>query len=161
MLMARENPISVEILMKCLKDFRSMSGLRANVLKSNIFTPGTQSHDLGVILALTGFQQGSMSFRYLGISLSMERLRVSYYALLIDKISEKINARKASSLCYADRVELIRVVLQGAECFWLSIPHVLIAVIENIYHICWIFLWNSMFFLVSWRDVCLLKRKEV
>lgn len=57
MLMARADPISIEILMKCLKDFGYTLCLRANVLKSNIFTARIQSHDLRVIVALTGFSK--------------------------------------------------------------------------------------------------------
>ena len=80
MLMACGDLISVEILMKCLKDFGFMLGSKANVLKSNIFTVGIQSQDLGVILAISGFYHGNMSFRYLGIPLVVEKLKVRCYA---------------------------------------------------------------------------------
>lgn len=159
MLMARGDPISVQILMECLWEFNSVSGLRANVLKSNIFTAGVQGPDLADILSISGFQHGSMPFRYLGIPLAAEKLRVSFYAPLIEKISEQISGWTASSLSYAGRVELIRAVLQGTECFWLSILHVPAAVIDVIYRLCRLFLWNSKHALVSWKEVCLPKRE--
>ena len=60
---------------------------------------------------------------------------------------------------YAGRSELIQVVLQGTECYWLSILNVPGAVIDNIIHLCRLFLWNSNFSLVSWRSMCIPKNK--
>ncbi|XP_052198247.1 uncharacterized protein LOC127805524 [Diospyros lotus] len=151
-LMARGDPFSASILMDYLKDFGCKSGLKANVLKSNVFTAGLQGHDLDSILHLSSFSNGRMPFRYLGIPLAVEKLRVSYYDSLIDKIANKISAWTASSLSYAGRAELIKAVLQGTECFWLSILHVPNAVIEKVCRMCRHFLWNSKLYLVSWRE---------
>ncbi|XP_022853499.1 uncharacterized protein LOC111374969 [Olea europaea var. sylvestris] len=51
----------------------------------------------------------------LGISLVSEKLKVSFYATLLEKIAAYIGAWNCSSLSYADKVELIRVVFQGVE----------------------------------------------
>jgi len=158
-LMARGDLISINILLDCLKDFGCKSGLKANVLKSNVFTAGLQGHDLESILNLSSFSRGSMPFRYLGIPLAAEKLRVNYYDPLIIKIANKISAWTASSLSYAGRAELIKTVLQGTECFWLSILHVPNAVIEKVYRMGRHFLWNSKSALVAWKEVCLPKKE--
>jgi len=88
MLMSRGDPISVSMLMDCLKDFVATSGLSANMGKSSVFTAGLQGEDLQDILSITGFQRGSMPFRYLGLPLVAQKLRMSFYAPLIDKISD-------------------------------------------------------------------------
>ena len=159
MLMSRGDPISVRILMECLSDFGAKSGLAANVSKSNLFSAGIQGQDLRDILQITGFEQGKMPFRYLGIPLAAQKLNASSYAPLIDSISKKISSWTASSLSYAGRSELIQAVLQGTACFWLSILNVPFSVIDSICRLCRIFLWNSKLSLVPWKDICLPKNE--
>ncbi|KAL2518694.1 CCHC-type domain-containing protein [Abeliophyllum distichum] len=68
-----------------------------------------------------------------------------------------IEDETATSLSYAGRAELIRVVLQGVECFWISILPIPAAVIDHITRLYRNFLWGSKKPLVAWRDVCLPK----
>lgn len=81
---------------------------------------------------VVNFPRGSFPFRYLGIPLAAAKLKVNQYASLIDKISVYINAWSGSALSYAGRAELIRAVLEGVECFWLSILPIPAVVIERI-----------------------------
>lgn len=79
------------------------------------------SMDVGLresILYLTGFCGGELSFRYLGISLASSKLKTSHYNMLLDAVAAKINAWPRASLSHAGKLELIRPVLQGVECFW-------------------------------------------
>lgn len=92
MLMSRGDPISVSMLMCCLNEFAAISGLSANLRKSRIFTAGIQGGDMQDILTITGFQRGSVPFQYLGLPLAAQKLRVSFYAPLIDKISDCISS---------------------------------------------------------------------
>lgn len=84
-----------------------------------------------------------MPFRYLGVPLTAVRLKVMHYAPFIDKIAAYINSWTASTLSYAGRMELIRYVLQGVECFWFSIFPFLAALIDRITRLCRCFLWNN------------------
>lgn len=61
------------------------------------------------------------------------------------------------TLSYAGRAELIKSILQGVECFWLSILPIPAAVIDRIIRLCRRFLWNSSRSLVAWREMCLPK----
>ena len=157
MLMARGDAISVGILMDCLNDFGDVSGLRANVSKSSLYTAGITGTELEEIKALTNIPTGTMPFRYLGIPLAAEKLKVNFYAPFIDKIAAYINAWTSASLSYAGRSELIKSVLQGVECFWLSIFPIPAAVISRITRLCRAFLWGSKKPLVAWNEVCLPK----
>ncbi|KAK6149457.1 hypothetical protein DH2020_016982 [Rehmannia glutinosa] len=121
MLLSRGDPISVRILLDCIEDFGNKSGLRMNVLKSNIFIAGINVRDTGQILSLSHLSRGSMPFRYLGIPLAAERLKVAHFEELTKKIRTYIDGWSALTLSYASRAELIRSVLQGIECYWLSI----------------------------------------
>jgi len=63
-------------------------------------------------------------------------------------------------MSYVGRVELIKFVLQGVECFWLSVLPIPTGVIEKIYRLCGGFLWNSHHSLVAWKEVCHAKNDD-
>ncbi|XP_052177540.1 uncharacterized protein LOC127791595 [Diospyros lotus] len=100
-----------------------------------------------------------MPFRYLGVPLAAQKLKISHYVPFVDKVAAYINAWSSATLSYAGRTELIRAVLQGVECFWLSILSIPSAVIVRIVRLCRVFLWNSKHPLVPWKDVCLPKKE--
>lgn len=52
MLMARGDVPSVKIVMKCLADFGTKSGLYVNNLKSNMFATGLEDHELEEIMSV-------------------------------------------------------------------------------------------------------------
>lgn len=98
-----------------------------------------------------------MPFRYLGIPLASGKLKVSCYAPFLDKITTYIGAWNCSSLSYVGKAELIRAVLQGVECFWLSIFPILATIISRIVNHYRKFLWGSKKPLVAWKDLYLPK----
>jgi len=157
MLMARGDPTSVNILMRCLKDFAACSGLHVNDLKSCLFTAGIVNPDLDIIAGHCGFPTGSLPFRYLGIPLAADKLKVMHYSSLIEKISASISAWSSSSLSFAGRTELIRATLQGIDSFWLAILPIPATVIDKVTSLCRKFLWNGKKPLVAWSDLCLPK----
>lgn len=112
---------SVSMLMKCLNDFGDMAGLRVNLLKSNVYLACMDDYLRQDILNVTGFTSGVLPFRYLGIPLASSKLRTSDYSLLVDVIRSKISVWPRHTLSYAGKVELLRSMVQGVECFWLSI----------------------------------------
>ena len=156
-LFARGDVLSIKIILDCLARFGAHSGLCVNQLKSSMFTAGLRGNELEEIKSLANFPIGAMPFRYLGIPLAAERLKVVHYAPILDKIADYISSWKCSSLSYAGRTELIRSILQGVECFWLSILPVPASVIDKLIRLCRVFLWNSQHSLVSWKDVSLPK----
>ncbi|KAL0423109.1 UNVERIFIED_CONTAM: putative mitochondrial protein [Sesamum radiatum] len=87
MLFSRGDLPSIHILMECLQEFRDVSGLAVNTVKSNIFTAGIQDDTLDEALAMTEFAKGHMPVRYLGIPLAVQRLSVTNYSPLADQIA--------------------------------------------------------------------------
>lgn len=84
-----------------------------------------------------------MPFRYLGIPLATERLRISDYSPLLDLLTNRITTWLRQTLSYVRKVQLIISVLQGVEYFWLSILPLPQGVIDHIYNICRSFMWTS------------------
>ncbi|KAL2253455.1 UNVERIFIED_CONTAM: Retrovirus-related Pol polyprotein from type-2 retrotransposable element R2DM [Sesamum indicum] len=154
MLFSRGDLPSIHILMECLQEFRDVSGLTVNTSKSSIFTAGIHNEELDGILAQTEFARGEMPVRYLGIPLAAQRLSVTNYSPLVDQIANRISKWTSKSLSYAGRLELIRSVIQGVECFWLQVFPLPAAVIEKIHRLCRNFLWNSGRAPVAWEEIC-------
>lgn len=159
MLMARGDPISVEILADILAEFGETSGLRANRLKSSLFLAGVRGSDRAAIENILGFAVGSFPFRYLGIPLAASRLRGADNSPLIEKIADLIKAWTSLTISYAGRLELLRSVVQGVSCYWLSIFPIPASVIDKIEGMCRVFLWGSKVSQVAWRQVCLPKEE--
>ncbi|KAK4389648.1 putative mitochondrial protein [Sesamum angolense] len=154
MMFSRGDLPSVHILMECLQEFRDVSGLVVNTSKSSIFTTGIENNMLCNILARIEFTRGEMPVRYLDIPLAAQRLSVRDYSPFVDQIANSISRWVAKSLSFAGRLELIRSVIQGVECFWLQIFPLSAAVVEKIHQLCRNFLWNSKRAPVAWEDIC-------
>ncbi|XP_022848848.1 uncharacterized protein LOC111371175 [Olea europaea var. sylvestris] len=108
MLFARGDAMSVEILCNCLYKFGLASSLKIKTTKSSIYTAGIFGYELQNIMEVSKFSKGSMPFRYLGIPLASEKLKVSSYAPFLEKIAGYIGAWSCASLSYAGKMELIR-----------------------------------------------------
>lgn len=146
---------SVKILLQCLTEFSDMAGLRANILKSNLFLDGVSEGIKNDILTLTGFQEGHLPLRYLGVPIASIKLKIADYSPLLDSLARKINSWPKHSLYYAGRLELIQTVLQGYQCYWLSALPFPEGVICRIYATCRNFFWSSKQTPISWSKVCM------
>lgn len=140
----------VSLIMNCLNNFGDMAGLRVNQMKSNIYMTGVDDYIRHCILNVTGFSSGELSFRYLGIPLASRKLKVLDFGMLLDTISGKIKSWHKSSLSHAGKLELIRAVLQGVECFCLSIIPMQKHVLDDIRAMCRKFVWPTKHPLIAW-----------
>ncbi|XP_022865107.1 uncharacterized protein LOC111384987 [Olea europaea var. sylvestris] len=151
MIFSRGDQTSVVILMDCLSNFGKASGLRMNVDKSCLYTASINGQELDNIYGLTNMSMGLMPFCYLGISLAAQKLKISSYDVFINKISAYICAWYKASLSYAGRAKLVRAILQGVECFWLSIFLISATVTSRVICLCRKFLWGLKKPLVACR----------
>ena len=135
-LFSEGDPISVSLIMDKLIPFGECSGLKISLSKSSFFSAGINPTDMEVIKNITGFTHGTFPFKYLGIPVAASRLSIVQFSPFIDKIPGYIIAWAGASLSYAGRTELIKSVLQGVECFWLSILPILEAVRTKITQLC-------------------------
>ncbi|XP_022856113.1 uncharacterized protein LOC111377272 [Olea europaea var. sylvestris] len=130
MLFVRGDVMLVNILMNCLSNFGAMSSLNINVGKSYLYTVGVHGKDWK-ISALTNLSKGTMSFRL----------------------------KSTSSLSYTETELFVRAILQGVECFWLSISSIPATVSSKIINMCQSFLWGSKKPLVALNQICLPKHE--
>ncbi|XP_057489421.1 uncharacterized protein LOC130775286 [Actinidia eriantha] len=159
---SRGDPTSVGLLMENLNHFGGCSGLKISMSKSSFHSAGIGSADMEEIRRITGFSQGSFPFRYLGIPIANARLTISQFSPLLDKISGYISSWSGANLSYAGRTKLEKSVLQGVECFWLSILPIPAGVRSKVIQLCRNFLWSGNCNsnkkpLVAWNEVTLPK----
>ncbi|GFY91271.1 hypothetical protein Acr_07g0014670 [Actinidia rufa] len=163
-LLSRGDPTSVSLIMERLIWFGECSGLKISLSKSSFFSAGINPTDTEIIERTTGFNQGIFPFKYLGIPVAASRLSIAQFSPFIDKISGYISAWAGASLSYAGRTELIKSVLQGVECFWLSILPIPVGVRNKITQLCRNFLWSGKCTvnkrpLVAWKEITLPKQE--
>ncbi|KAG6484006.1 hypothetical protein ZIOFF_060799 [Zingiber officinale] len=94
---------SISILMGCLENFGMMVGLWLNLSKSCIYMAGSEEDVRQDILAITGFREGQISYRYLGILLASENLKIADYDPLIDALRRRLIAWPNLTLSYIGR----------------------------------------------------------
>lgn len=89
----------------------------------------------------------------------MDKLRIANYGSLLDVVAKKVAAWPKHSLSYAGWLELIRSMLQGVECYWLSILSMSCGVIDKLYGMCQSFIWSTKHPPISWAIICLPKEE--
>ncbi|KAL8472289.1 hypothetical protein ACS0TY_029490 [Phlomoides rotata] len=115
---------------------------------------GQLAKNSNLVLERVGFSEGQLPVRYLGVPLALSTVKVSSYDVLINRLTDNIRKWSSNTLSYAGRLELIRSVVQGICCYWLSVLPMPATIIKRIESICKTYLWGSRRGLVAWEDVC-------
>ncbi|XP_019256292.1 PREDICTED: uncharacterized protein LOC109234680 [Nicotiana attenuata] len=123
--------------------FSDASGLQANADKSSIYIAGVHKELKDSLKSLTGYTEGSIPFKYLGVPLSAKKLNNQQCLPLMEKITERVNCWSAKMLSYSGRVQLIKSVIFGMQTYWAQIfilPKKIMKLIETI---CRTYLWTG------------------
>ncbi|XP_074278582.1 uncharacterized protein LOC141602174 [Silene latifolia] len=114
-----------------------------NNSKSEIFFNGMQEELQQDILVVSGFQEGTMPFKYLGVPIQPGKMSKKDCQCLIEKMVTKIRSLGAKKLSYAGRVVLINSVLNTLYNYWAAMFIIPKSVIKRVEAICRNFLWSS------------------
>lgn len=155
---------SATVLKKSLDDFSSLSGLKANPAKSNIFLSGVHNNSRQQLIDIFGYNVGSLPIRYLGIPIISSKLSHLDCSPLLVKVSARISSWMNRCLSYAGRLQLIISVLTSIHVFWSSHLCLPSKVLRNIEQKLCSFLWkgvdgNCKGAKVAWADICLPKNE--
>lgn len=156
-LFSRDDAESVRIIMLTLQQFGLVSGLETNLSKSRIFAIGVTNEEYSILQGITRFPQGDFPVRYLGVPLTHGKLKSTYFAPLIEKISSHIRDWAMSTLSYAGKLELIVVVVQRIESFRLHAFPLPTSILEKTNKLCRNFLYATSSVKVAWHNICLPK----
>ncbi|XP_074278389.1 uncharacterized protein LOC141601980 [Silene latifolia] len=117
MLFVRGELRSVKGAVRKLDAFASLSGLKSNINKTEIYFGGVSPDVKALILNSTGFAEGSFSFRYLGIPLNSSRNSAEVYGTLITKIQNSLLHWSNSLRSYAGIIQILNSVFFGIANF--------------------------------------------
>lgn len=164
MLFCKGDVKSVQLVTGVFDDFSQVSGLCANKDKSQLICGGLTEATKIQLIQMTGYVEGKMPMRYLGVPLTASRLTVANCQSLIEKIMSRMNSWTAKYLTLAGRLLLIKVVLVGVQMYWSQIFPIPLTVINEMERLCRTYLWSGKatgryVASVSWEEVCL-PRKE-
>ncbi|XP_074298472.1 uncharacterized protein LOC141629353 [Silene latifolia] len=135
-----------------------------NNSKSEIFFNGVSEDIREGIKQVTGFREGTMPFRYLGVPIKAGRLTKKECSALTEKMVARIRGLGAKKLSYAGRVTLINAVLNTIQNYWAPMFIIPKCIINHIMAICRNFLWDGSpdyhrVHLVAWDKVTLPKKE--
>ncbi|XP_047264686.1 uncharacterized protein LOC107864894 [Capsicum annuum] len=102
---------SVIKIKEALAHFSTVTGLVANMEKSNIILACMEENVKTQLMSLTGFSQGTLPIKYLGLPLSSKKWSKLDCQLLIEKIVQKIRTTYARRLSFAGRLQVVLAVL--------------------------------------------------
>ncbi|GKD22873.1 RNA-directed DNA polymerase, eukaryota, reverse transcriptase zinc-binding domain protein, partial [Tanacetum coccineum] len=150
---------SLNTLKKALDKFSALSGLYPNLGKCTMFCGSLDSDTKDEISNIFPFKEGKLPVRYLGVPLVTKKIGIANCKQLVDKVTQKLNDRKNTSLSYVGRAQLIASVLGSMQVYWgfvFLLPKAVVIDIEKLFKR---FLWNSGESCkgkakVAWKDVC-------
>lgn len=155
---------SVSTLFQGVQSFSSASGLSPNRQKSHCFFGNVPLDTKLSILDLTGFLEGQLPIKYLGLPLVSTKLNFRDCTPLIIKICSKIDSWLCRFLSFAGRLQLLKIVLYGIQGFWSLHLFLQKGVLKRLTTLFLKFLWGGCTTStkpakVAWSDCCLPKEE--
>jgi len=155
---------TIQHLLNAFAKFSRSIGLEANKHKSQVVVGGCTERQILQIKTLTGFEDGELPFRYLGVPITANKLSRMECRMLVEKFTQRIKTWAIRSTSYAGRVALINSALMGIYNFWAIIFIIPQEMIKDLDKKCRDYLWGAdetykKVPYVSWKDICKPKRK--
>ncbi|KAM6572216.1 hypothetical protein CsatA_016296 [Cannabis sativa] len=141
------------------KLFSITSGLQQNPSKSVIYNSNMSRTKLNQIVKAYGFLVQHLPFTYLGIPICSKRISGKECAILVDKMTSRINVWSSKNLSFAGREILVNFVLLTIHSYWSQIIILPKKEIHGIEAICRNYLWKGRAMYqglgpVSWESLC-------
>ncbi|KAL0911160.1 hypothetical protein M5K25_019277 [Dendrobium thyrsiflorum] len=143
-------------LMKIFQFFSRQSGLYLNLNKSTLLAPQniTIYNDIANCLQIPII---ASKFTYLGIPISLARIKLSDFSPLLDSITNRLSGWKAKLLSFAGRVQFIKFTITNIVAYWMRGALIPKSIIKAIGKICAKFLFfggdhSKRLHLISWQN---------
>ncbi|XP_074283428.1 uncharacterized protein LOC141607978 [Silene latifolia] len=134
---------SIMWILRSFSIFSHASGLTMNKDKTEIYFNGVSSTIIDNILHVSGFHQGILPFKYLGVPISAKKLTKNDGTKLTDRIVARIRSLGNKHISYAGRLILVQSVLSSLHTYWATIFLIPNRIIKKINAICRNFLWGG------------------
>lgn len=108
-------------LLKILRCFQRMSGLKINVGKSRIFGIGVPEEEVRTWANSMGCGYGSLPFTYLGISVGTSMKRLEHWKPVVEKVKKRLASWKTRLISIGGRLTLVKAVLGSLPLYYFSL----------------------------------------
>ncbi|CAL1391242.1 unnamed protein product [Linum trigynum] len=134
---------AISRVQETISDFYSLSGLKCNPAKCEVYFGGMSVLFKSRAIQVSGFQEGELPVRYLGLPLISGKLSTLESEKLVAKITQKIKSWRAKRLSYAGLLQLVSSVLMGVLQYWMQVFLFPKKVLKQVQKICSCFLWHG------------------
>ncbi|XP_074266598.1 uncharacterized protein LOC141589875 [Silene latifolia] len=159
LLFSKGDVASIMVLLRSFSTFLHASGLQMNATKTNAYFKGVSKELKADVLQVSGFIEGQLPFRYLGIPITCGKLTKQDCQVLVERIVSRIRGFGTKNLSYSGRLVLVNSVLTTLYNYWINIFLIPKDVLNKINSICRHYLWDgSVDFIrvppVGWEKFC-------
>ena len=95
------------------------------------------------LLCLTGFQEGKLPCKYLGVPVKPQRVTKHECEILVERMILKIRSWLAKKLKYVGRIQHVNSVLMHAMLYWGQMFILPKGVLHKINQVCRAFIWSA------------------
>jgi hypothetical protein len=116
------NPIKedVDTFMNIMKRFGEATGLRININKSTVAPIRCAEIDLQPVLQSFSGEWVSYPINYLGLPITLNRLKLVHLQLILDRASSKLSGWQGRLMNLGGRRELVKTVLSSVPTYLLT-----------------------------------------
>ncbi|GJR01642.1 RNA-directed DNA polymerase, eukaryota, reverse transcriptase zinc-binding domain protein [Tanacetum coccineum] len=115
------NARDLENIIRVLHVFYLASGLKINILKSNIYGIGVNEEEVYNMASNAGCTAGNIPFNYLGLPIGSNMKSTASWKVLVDRFRSRLSTWKANLLSIGGRLTLIKSVLGSLGIYYLLI----------------------------------------
>ncbi|XP_074288659.1 uncharacterized protein LOC141613813 [Silene latifolia] len=134
---------SMMLLLRSFSTFSKATGLKVGASKSNAYFCGVPDQLKQEILSVSGFSEGELPFRYLGMPIQTTRLQKRDCECLVEKICTRIHSFGARKFSYAGRLILVQAVLKTLCSYWASLFILPKSIVNKVETTCRNILWDG------------------
>ncbi|KAJ9556535.1 hypothetical protein OSB04_011149 [Centaurea solstitialis] len=136
-------PDNVINLLKVLKCFQAVSGLKLNLKKSKIYGIGVEIVEVQGWVNMLGCGFGELPFIYLGLPVGTALKRSSLWLPVIEKMKRKLSLWKAKMISFGGRRTLIKLVLGSVSLYYFLLLRAPVSVLKTLEGIRNNFFWGG------------------
>jgi hypothetical protein len=138
-------PVKEELEAVCqiLQRFGDVTGLRVNFAKTSVIPIRCEALDIPDIVLPLGARIATLPCKFLGLPLSLRKLRKVDFQPLLDRIASRLACCKAKLLSAAGRLVLLNAVLSALSVYWISVHAMPVWVRKEIDRIRRAWLWRG------------------
>ncbi|XP_058734023.1 uncharacterized protein LOC131605715 [Vicia villosa] len=150
---------SIQTMMRTVNTFSASTGLVINPNKCRVYCGGMDRDAKETMSQASGFEEGKLLMKYLGVPITYKRLTINQYMPLIEKIVHRLKHWIVNLLSYSGRIMLVKSVILAIAQYWMQCIPLPQTVIEKIDRLCRTFIWTGNTELskkspMAWSNVC-------